>query len=296
MEDHFVKSIGPYEEMEYIVVDSVGSAGGLLSIWRPQIFELKSCCSGKNFIILSGTSSPSFQCSLVNIYAPNEVLGRRQLWKSLVGIHHHFPNPWCVGGDFNEIRFMGERKGCLSRDRGMKDFNELVEKLELTDMPLLGRQYTWFNAMDGNRWRRIDRFLLDVKWLEKFSFKHWGLPTSISDHCPILIQEDGRDWGPKPFKFINAWLSHPSFISEVKKRWEKAQVQRWAGFRVIRKLNLLRSHLRMWNKVVFGNIDTQLQKAEEELHEWDLKAESRSSRGSGTDEKKRSKKPCVAAG
>ncbi|XP_028068451.1 uncharacterized protein LOC114271028 [Camellia sinensis] len=32
----------------------------------------------------------------------------------------------------------------------------------------------------------------------------------------------------------------------------------------------------MWNKVVFGNIDTQLQKAEEELHEWDLKVESRS--------------------
>ncbi|XP_028101025.1 uncharacterized protein LOC114300334 [Camellia sinensis] len=248
MEDHFVKSIWPYEEMDYMVVDSVGSAGGLLSIWRPQIFELKSCYSGKNFIILSGTSSPSFQCSLVNIYAPNEVLGRRQLWKSLAGIHHHFPNPWCVGGDFNEIRFIGERKGCLSRDRGMKDFNEFVEKLELTDMPMLGRQYTWCNAMEGNRW----------------------------NHCPILIQEDGRDWGPKPFKFINAWLSHPSFISEVKKRWEEAQVQGWAGFRVIRKLNLLRSHLRMWNKVMFGNIDTQLQKAEEELHEWDLKAESRS--------------------
>ena len=158
MEDHFLKSIWPYEEMEYMVVDSVGSAGGLLSIWRPQIFELKCCCSGKNFIILSGTSSPSFQCSLVNIYAPNDILGRRQFWKALVGIHHHFPNPWCVGGEFNEIRFMGERKGCLSRDRGMKDFNELVEKLELTDMPLLGRQYTWCNAMDWNRWSRIDRF------------------------------------------------------------------------------------------------------------------------------------------
>ncbi|XP_028083304.1 uncharacterized protein LOC114284569 [Camellia sinensis] len=199
MEDHFVKSVWPYKEMEFMVVDAVGSAG-------------------------------------VNIYAPNEVLGRRQLWESLVGIHQHFPNPWCVGGDFNEIRFMGERKGCLSRDRRMKDFNDFVEKLELTDMALLGKQYTWCNAMDGNRWSRIDRFLLDVKWMEKFSFKQW----------------------------------------EVKKRWEEAQVQGWAGFRVMRKLNLLRSNLREWNKVVFGNIDTQLKKAEEELHEWDLKAESRS--------------------
>ncbi|XP_028055237.1 uncharacterized protein LOC114259414 [Camellia sinensis] len=211
MDDHFVKSIWPFEEVEFMVVDSVGSAGGLLCIWRPQIFELKSCCSGRNFIILSGISSTFFLCTLVNIYAPNEVRGRRQLWESLVSIHHHFPNPWCVGGDFNEIRYMGERKGCSSRDRGMKDFNEFVENMELTDLPLLGRQYTWCNALDGYRWSRIDRFLLDVKWLEKFSFKQWGLP---------------------------------------------------------------RNHLRVWNKDVFGNIDIQLKKAEEELHEWDLKAES----------------------
>lgn len=32
----------------------------------------------------------------------------------------------------------------------------------------------------------------------------------------------------------------------------------------------------MWNLEVFGNIDDQLKKAKDELHEWDLKAESRS--------------------
>ncbi|XP_028062229.1 uncharacterized protein LOC114265607 [Camellia sinensis] len=204
MDDHFVKTIWPYKELEFMLVDSKGSAGGLLCIWRPQVFELKGCCSSKNFIILSGISSNCFQCTLVNIYALNEVLRRRQLWDSLVSICQHFPNPWCMGGDFNEIRYMGERKGCSSRERGMKDFNEFVEKLELTDMPLLGRQYTWCNALDRNMWSRIDRFLLDLKWMEKFSFKQWGLPRTISDHCPILIKEDDRDWGPKPFKFINA--------------------------------------------------------------------------------------------
>ncbi|XP_028061079.1 uncharacterized protein LOC114264595 [Camellia sinensis] len=42
------------------------------------------------------------------------------------------------------------------------------------------------------------------------------------------------------------------------------------------KLRILREHLRKWNREVFGNIDDQLKKAENELHEWDLKAESRS--------------------
>ncbi|XP_028122982.1 uncharacterized protein LOC114320085 [Camellia sinensis] len=217
MDDNFVKTIWPYEEVKFMVVDSEGSAGGLISIWKPQVFKLKDCCSSKNFIILSGMSSNTFQCTLVNIYAPNEVIRRRQLWDSLVRIHQHFPNPWCVGGDFNEIRYMGERKGCSSRERWMKDFNELVEKLELTDMPLLGRQYTWCNALHGNRWSRIDRFL-----------------------------------GGRKLKFKGG-----------------------LGLEM-KKLNMLRSHLRVWNKEVFGNIDTQLKATEKELHEWDLKAESRS--------------------
>lgn len=41
------------------------------------------------------------------------------------------------------------------------------------------------------------------------------------------------------------------------------------------KLRMLRSQLRRWNREVFGNIDDQLKKAEDELHEWDLKAEVR---------------------
>ncbi|XP_028105255.1 uncharacterized protein LOC114304285 [Camellia sinensis] len=225
MDEYFVRSIWPYEGMEFMLVDSDESASGLLCIWRPHVFELKERCCSKNFIILSGTSCNSFQCVLVNIYAPNEVLKRRQLWDTLVNVYPNFPNPWCVEGDFNEIRYMGERKVCSSRERGTKDFNEFVEKLELTDLPMLGRQYTWCNALDGDRWSRIDRFLLDLKWMKKFSFKKWGLPRTILDHCPILLKEDDRDWGPKPFKFINAWLSHPFFMSEVKKRWEEAQVQ-----------------------------------------------------------------------
>lgn len=44
----------------------------------------------------------------------------------------------------------------------------------------------------------------------------------------------------------------------------------------MRKLSSLRGHLRVWNTEVFGNIDTMLRSAEQELHEWDLKAEIRS--------------------
>ena len=109
-------------------------------------------------MILSGMVHHTFNCTIINVYAPNDVSKRRQLWKSLETLNPSFPSPWCLGGDLNEIRFMSERKGCSRRERGMKDFNEFIEILELVDMQMLGRQFTWCNAMDGNRWSRIDRF------------------------------------------------------------------------------------------------------------------------------------------
>ncbi|XP_028069009.1 uncharacterized protein LOC114271595 [Camellia sinensis] len=170
---------------------------------------------------------------------------------------------------------MSERKGCLRRDRGIKDFNELIDNLELIDILMIGRIFTWCNALDGDRWSRIDRFLLDHKWLKKFSFKQLGLPRSISYHCPILLMEDERDWGPRPFKFINAWRLHPNFKSKVRKSWDNSQVSGWASYRFMKKLGNLRAHLKRWNSEVFGNIDEQLKQAEAEHHDWDIKAEGR---------------------
>lgn len=122
-----------------------------------------------------------------------------------------------MGGDFNEIKNVEERKGCSRKDRGMRDFNNFMSKLEVSDLPMLGRQFTWSNSQDGARWSRLDRFMFNPEWLVKFKFKLSGLPRVISDHCPVLLLEDEIDWGPRPFKFINAWILHPLFLPLVKK-------------------------------------------------------------------------------
>lgn len=93
-----------------------------------------------------------------------------------------------------------------------------------------------------------------------------GLPRSVSDHCPILLKEDERDWGPKPFKFLNAWVLHPSFIKEVEKVWVGSQVVGWAGFRSMAKLKLLNQALRIWNVEVFGLVESKLKAVEAEFH------------------------------
>lgn len=155
----------------------------------------------------------------------------------------------------------------------MIEFNEFIEIMELVDLPLLWRGFTWCNSLEGDRWSKIDRFLLDSLWLEKFCLKQWGLPRSISDHCPLVLMEDERNWGPRSFRFLNAWTLHPNFMSMVKKSWSETETYGWAGFRLKNKLANLKMTLKKWNVEVFGNVEHQLKSAKEELYEIDLKTE-----------------------
>ncbi|XP_028116964.1 uncharacterized protein LOC114314700 [Camellia sinensis] len=88
--------------------------------------------------------------------------------------------------------------------------------------------------------------------------------------------EDKRNWGPRPFKFLNAWTLHPSFLLVMQKSWLDSQVQGWAGYRVKMKLCSFKAELKKWNSEVFGCVEDQLKQAEVELHELDLLAEIRS--------------------
>lgn len=107
-----------------------------------------------------------------------------------------------MGGDLNEVRYINERQGCTIRDRGMKDLSRFKEDMELIDMQLLGRNFTWSNTQEGGKWSRIDGFLVDQEWLDKYKIKQWGLPRSFSHHCPILLMEDDIGIGvPNPSNF-----------------------------------------------------------------------------------------------
>ncbi|XP_028082420.1 uncharacterized protein LOC114283748 [Camellia sinensis] len=190
--DSVARGLWGNRNMEFLSVDPEGSAGGLLCIWDPGVFQLSGSCCNRRFILLSGTLYNSFHCVMLNIYAPNEVSNNSTFWNALLNLKVFFPFPWCLGGDFNEIRHMGERVGCSQRDRGMNDLNEFIDACELNDLPFYGRKYTWCNAQEAQKWSRVDRVLLSPKWLIHFNMKLWGLPRLISDYCPLLLMKDDR--------------------------------------------------------------------------------------------------------
>lgn len=201
-------------------------------------------------------------------------MGRRLVWNALLNLRTFFTEPWCMGGDLNEVRNMSERQGCVSRNYGMNDLNNFIENMELLYFSMIGRKFTWSNCQDGEKWSRIDRFLAHQEWVERYKLKLWGLPRTLSDHCPILLMEDESDWGPKPFKFYNFWFSNPSCIKVMNCAWDSYNDQGWAALRIVKKLQCMKEALKVWSKEVFGNLQWKLDNTIDQLHTLDLQAEN----------------------
>ena len=44
-------------------------------------------------------------------------------------------DPWCIGGDFNIICFPSERNRLARLNRSIRRFSEVIDDLELVDLP-----------------------------------------------------------------------------------------------------------------------------------------------------------------
>lgn len=142
---------------------------------------------------------------------------------------------------------------------------ELVKRCNLVDVNLVGRKFTWYRT-NGSCKSRLDRALVNDKWLERWPDSYLrGLPRSISDHCAIVLYSKHMEWGPKPFRFVNAWLSHPEFLGIVEKSW----ISGWGCYVFKEKLKRLKEELKKWNVQSFGSLDLSIANLRNEIHTLD---------------------------
>lgn len=90
-------------------------------------------------------TSRSFVCSFV--YAYNVVVGRRDLWSSLIswGINNY--EPWILLGDFNNTLYLEDIKGDNRiANCDMDDFLSCTMTLGIEDAFSLGNRFTLSNG------------------------------------------------------------------------------------------------------------------------------------------------------
>ncbi|KAL8479250.1 hypothetical protein ACS0TY_026208 [Phlomoides rotata] len=202
------------------------------------------------------------------IYAPSSNVEKAELWGILNQIVNQYTNARvCVVEDFNSIRSPEERVGRreMVESRDMKRFVEFISQSNLYELPLVGRSFTWYRP-NGSCKSKIDRMFMNNEWLRKCpnqSIK--GLRRSISDHVPLVIQSESKDWGPRPFRFINSWIEHQQFNDFFQEKWKSYSVEGWAAYRLKEKLKLFKKDLRGRNNVTFGEIDYNFDSKKKEI-------------------------------
>jgi len=74
------------------------------------------------------------------------------------------------------------------------------------------------------------------------------------------------DWGPKPFRILDCWLSDNSFKETIHNCWTSNQQPGWGSYVLKEKIKRLKQSLKSWNKGKFGDTLKKVKIIEEELN------------------------------
>ena len=77
-----------------------------------------------------------FLWSFSGVCGPTSNKDRELLWDELGAIRGLWGEPWCIRGDFNVIRFPNKRNREGRISSSMRRFSQIIDKLELKDVPL----------------------------------------------------------------------------------------------------------------------------------------------------------------
>jgi len=247
----------------------VGASGGILTLWDSSVLDIWLSVNIDSCLVVKGSfKNNNVGFCLANVYAPCDSIGHQVLWDALSGlVQLHSEAAWCVLGDFNVVRSSGERRGRseVNNSVDFAAFNLFIDHNFFIDLPLCGRNFTWYCG-DGLSMSRLDRFLLSEAWVTLFpNCIQAALPRSLSDHCPILLTIDEDNWGPRPLRMLKCWADIPGYVDFVKEEWQSIQVQGWSGFVLKEKFKRIKGSLRQWHLNHTLNINSKIQDVRDRL-------------------------------
>jgi hypothetical protein len=156
-------------------------------------------------------------------------------------------------------------------------FNAVIESLDLKEIVMSGRQFTWAGPGDNPTYEKLDRVLVRSEWEIKFPFSTVEQrDRNISDHTPLILNTGASTHSniQRPFKFERGWLIREGFHDMVTQIWRSESsghtpLERWQN-----KIRRLRQYLRGWATHTTGTYKKEKKRLLSLLENLDKKAET----------------------
>ncbi|GAU50364.1 hypothetical protein TSUD_409370 [Trifolium subterraneum] len=214
---------------------------------------------------------------LANVYAPCGLGAKQSLWNSLLGrILLLNGERVCVCGDFNAVRSIEERRSARAGSHSSDHipFNRFIDDAVLIDLPLSGRKFTWYKG-DGLAMSRIDRFLLSEEWCLTWpNCVQVAQLRGLSDHCPLVLEVEEENWGPRPSRMLKCWKDIPGYQQFVRDKWKAMQIVGWGGFVLKEKFKMIRLALKEWHAAHSQNLPGRIESLKVRLAALEVKGEA----------------------
>jgi endonuclease/exonuclease/phosphatase family metal-dependent hydrolase len=126
-----------------------------------------------------------------------------------------------LGGDFDNERTPYEKNNNRYNDRWPFLFNVVINNLNLREIELSRRQYTWASNLETPTYEKLDRVLVSTEWVLKLpGVTVPTLARGISDHNPLLLDtRTPSEQNAYMLKFGLAWLLKDYFYEKVTEVW-----------------------------------------------------------------------------
>jgi hypothetical protein len=200
-----------------------GRSGGILVGINSTTLTVNNVFNGDFCIKLQLKSKvDGFEWVLVPVYGAAQDEKKPDFLAELVRTCDNEPLPLLIGGDFNILRRKEDKNNDNFNGRWPFMFNAIIESLDLREIMLSRRQYTWANRQDNPTFEKLDRVLASVEWENKFPMVSVrALTRTGSEHTPLFIDsgEQAHLGNKTHFSFELSWIRQEGFYDLVQREW-----------------------------------------------------------------------------
>jgi exonuclease III len=224
----FRRELSAGKHFEWFCLPSHGRSEGILVGINTMHLKVNKMETGDFCVKLSVKSkSDGFEWLLVPVYGAAQDKHKHEFLSELVTMCDSETLPMLLAGDFNILRRPEDKSNDNFNPRWPFIFNAIIENLNLREIMLSGRQYTWASRRSTPTYEKLDRVLASVEWEHKFPLVSVrALTRSGSDHTPLLI-DTGRQThiGNKTrFSFKLSWFKQEDFYELIAAEWAAGPV------------------------------------------------------------------------
>jgi hypothetical protein len=146
----------------YVYLPADDTRGGILLAWDASAIEIAHISFDTYAITGEVKTKDNNRWWLTTVYGPQSREDKLSFLTEFTERRSLCPGPWMVVGDFNTILFASEKNNENLDRFMMARFRRFVQELELKDLYMHGRLFTWSNERELPTLTRIDRALVSV--------------------------------------------------------------------------------------------------------------------------------------